>query len=142
VSGIPHGGYPSKVAAIKAFRSAHPDSTVPQIALALHLSNDDVYNALRPTRPSERGAGHRRPVDPNRKSKLLPMLDGAGDRKEDCRLYEACLTRAAIQGGEAHCPAKCADYRAVPEDYFRAEAMVSRDHGTAVHLRTVGRGTW
>lgn len=40
------------------------------------------------------------------------MLTGNGDRRDDCRGYEACIDAAGRRAGPACCPTACAHYEA------------------------------
>lgn len=60
-------------------------------------------------------------LTPAEKAKrVLPMLIGAGDRREDCTSYEEHMDVAAKLNVSARCPADCADYKA-----YDRKAMVS-----------------
>lgn len=130
---------------IRQYVKDHPEATPIDVTNALGLSRKAYFDAFRDY-SSGKGQGTRPPsIDyQERARKLLPMLSGAGDRHEDCRSYETCLTKAASMNCEAHCPESCTDYRQVPREYYRALGMVRREAqtGVAVHLRTVGRNVW
>lgn len=134
-------GYPSRAAAVRSYRIEHPHATHQEVADALWIPVDAVHNA---SRNHDRPSCVRRKVTPERTLALLPMLDGPGDRHEDCQRYLDCLSRAASVDGEAHCPEECPAYCAVSPDYYRAQAMVPRESGpgwASPHLQHAGL-TW
>lgn len=52
------------------------------------------------------------PAKGTREHAILPMLPGAGERREDCMLYEEHVVAPAKLNVSAHCPADCPDYKA------------------------------
>ena len=118
---------------IRAYAAAHPDERHADVARALGVATSRCYNAMR-----QRGGRPPSTDYPERRKKLLPMLPGEGDRHDDCQRYEVCLTRAAIVGGDAHCPEVCSQYAEVPAEVRRTIALtVPREScsGVAVYLR-------
>jgi hypothetical protein len=93
----------------------------------------DVINRKPRRPPNCTGGAWVSPRDEERRIKLLPMLPGAGDRHDECQSYTGCLTRAAIVGGEAHCPEACREYRAIPEEVrFQTALTVRRESYSSV----------
>ena len=118
---------------IRAYAAAHPDDRHVDVARALGIAPARCYNAMR-----TRGGRPPSTDYPERRKKLLPMLPGEGDRHDDCQRYDACLTRAAIVGGDAHCPEVCSSFAAVPAEVRRTIALtVPRESRSdvAVYLR-------
>lgn len=76
--------------------------TSPGTPAPLELTEEVEKLALAAAPPTEKAS---------RYAKILPMLPGAGDRKEDCLLYEDHLNRAYKLPGDAHCPVNCPEYK-------------------------------
>ena len=117
---------------IRAYAAEHPNERHVDVAKALGVTPARCYNAMR-----QRGGRPPSTDYPERRKRLLPMLPGEGDRHDDCQRYDQCLTRAAIVGGDAHCP-ECREYKAVPAEVRRQTALtVPRESlsGVAVYLR-------
>lgn len=69
------------------------------------------------TPPPEHGIPNssKRMTRAERERRLLPMLFGHGDRRDECTSYDTCMDRAAhlLSGREqAHCPSPCEQYEA------------------------------
>ncbi|RTL09085.1 MAG: hypothetical protein EKK62_04085 [Acidimicrobiia bacterium] len=130
----------STAARVREYQAAHPEARPADVARALGIPSSRYFDAFRRYSKGEESRGHhpgaKRLEWNKRVAKLLPMLPGAGERRDDCQRYSECLSRVVKVGGEAHCPVECASYEATPREYYRASAMAmgSGDSGYAVHL--------
>lgn len=99
---------PPKVLAAAATKRTTPAKVARLTGVPLHVARAAVD--LKAKKLSRAEAAERR------SKRVLPMLLGPGERREDCAGYETCVDRAArILTGEetVHCPAGCSEFEAI-----------------------------
>lgn len=82
---------------------AAPKKATPKPAPTRAPGEDPLISPWAAKKARERGADKR----------VLPMVLGVGDRRQDCKLYTECLARVARVGVHAHCPPACSSFVAV-----------------------------
>lgn len=73
----------------------------------------------------------------------LPMfVEGPGERRDDCRLYEDCLNRYDLAhpnlDADAHCPSGCSAFSEVPREYWYQAANAGRGMSQAARCEAAG----
>ena len=128
---------------VGAYVAANPGARPVDAQKALDLPKEQVKGAWQTLRergeiPDAAPRSNQRAVSPELARALLPMLPGAGERRDDCAHYPEHVDRAgAATSGEAHCPSPCPQYQKRPREYDRAAAMMAREASSyAMHVRT------
>lgn len=74
------------------------------------------------------------PPAPNSETRRLPVLvDGPGERREDCTSHQDCLgrfvksTRGRRVANFAQCPDGCTSYEAIPREWHLEQATQPRE---------------
>ena len=128
---------------VGAYVAANPGARPVDAQTALGLPKEQVKGAWQTLRergeiPDAAPRSNQRAVSPELARRLLPMVAGAGERRDDCRYYPEHVDRAGTAtSGEAHCPAGCPSFVRRPREWDFAAAIQARETGSyAMHVRT------